>query len=188
MDSYLNRIGIAPHANGSLPTAAASLATDALLMRAVANALNVKPAGQASGLATWRLKRVARYIDENISRPISVADLAAAAKLSPSHLSRSFRISIGIAPHAYLIVHRMALARALLVSTSRPLLEIALECGLADQAHLCRLFRRHVGMSPSAWRREAVASARRVAAPPARRPITVPYERVLVPSAEQHSI
>jgi hypothetical protein len=38
-------------------------------------------------------------------------------------------------------------------TTQEPLSQIAVACGLCDQAHLCRVFRRLIGMSPSAWRR-----------------------------------
>jgi hypothetical protein len=38
-------------------------------------------------------------------------------------------------------------------TTQEPLSQIAIACGLCDQAHLCKVFRRMIGMSPSAWRR-----------------------------------
>jgi AraC-like DNA-binding protein len=47
---------------------------------------------------------------------------------------------------------RVAMAQGMLM-TNAPLTEIALNCGLADQFQLCRLFRRWVGQSPGAWRR-----------------------------------
>jgi AraC-like DNA-binding protein len=40
-----------------------------------------------------------------------------------------------------------------MLSTAKPLCDIAIECGLADQAHLSRLFRKVVGETPAAWRR-----------------------------------
>jgi AraC family transcriptional regulator len=43
-----------------------------------------------------------------------------------------------------------------MLSTQQPLRDIAAECGLADQAHLTRLFRKIVGESPAAWRRARV--------------------------------
>jgi len=48
---------------------------------------------------------------------------------------------------------RVELARKLMRTTSDPLSHIAIQCGLCDQSHLCRLFRRLVGQSPHAWRR-----------------------------------
>jgi AraC-like DNA-binding protein len=47
----------------------------------------------------------------------------------------------------------MERAQGLMLSTDKPLSEIAAECGLADQPHFTRLFRRVVGESPAAWRR-----------------------------------
>jgi AraC family transcriptional regulator len=40
-----------------------------------------------------------------------------------------------------------------MLATTTPLAEIAVSCGLADQAHFTRLFRRFAGESPGAWRR-----------------------------------
>jgi AraC-like DNA-binding protein len=47
----------------------------------------------------------------------------------------------------------MERAQGLMLSTDKALSEIAAECGLADQSHFTRLFRRFVGESPAAWRR-----------------------------------
>ncbi|MGH6858693.1 MAG: helix-turn-helix domain-containing protein [Phyllobacterium sp.] len=46
-----------------------------------------------------------------------------------------------------------ALRQRLMLTSTEPLSQIALLCGLADQAHLSKLFRRMLGQSPSAWRR-----------------------------------
>jgi transcriptional regulator GlxA family with amidase domain len=47
-------------------------------------------------------------------------------------------------------VHR---AQGLMLTTTESLSQIAVQCGMADQAHFCKLFRRLVGESPNAWRR-----------------------------------
>jgi AraC family transcriptional regulator len=103
--------------------------------------------------AAWQAKRVQAYIDENIARPILVGDLAAFTRLSPSYFFRAFKGSFGTPPHAYIIRRRMAHARLMLSGTDEPLGQIALACGLADQAHFSRLFRRTAGVSPGVWRR-----------------------------------
>jgi AraC family transcriptional regulator len=46
-----------------------------------------------------------------------------------------------------------------MLTTEDPLSQIALACGMADQAHLSKLFRRGVGETPSAWRRRSLTDA-----------------------------
>lgn len=113
------------------------------------------PAPQAvrGGLARWQIGRVLQYISEALSGPISQRDLATVARLSPGYFSRAFKQSFGLPPHAYVMQCRIERAKAALLTTATPLCDIALECGLADQAHLSRLFRRLTGETPCAWRR-----------------------------------
>lgn len=117
--------------------------------------LQQNPSGRP-GLAPWQIRRVNAYIDTNLDGTIRNRDLAALARLSEFHFNVVFRNSTGESPHAYLMRRRMERAQGLMLSTRMPLCEIASECGLADQAHLTRLFRRLVGDSPAAWRRAHV--------------------------------
>ena len=105
------------------------------------------------GLAPWQVRRVLTYIDANLDMSIKNKDLAAVARLSVFHFNVAFRNSVGDSPHEYIIRRRMDRAQGLMLSTEMSLSEIAGECGLADQAHLTRLFHRVVGESPAAWRR-----------------------------------
>lgn len=105
------------------------------------------------GLAPWQVRRVLAHIEANLSTPIRNKDLAALARLSTFHFNVAFRNSVGDSPHGYLIRRRVERAQGLMLSTGKSLSDIAAECGLADQAHLSRLFRRIVGESPAAWRR-----------------------------------
>lgn len=111
-------------------------------------------------LAPWQVARVVRFIDANLSQKIGVGDFAAIARLSPGHFGRAFRASVGESPYAYVIRRRIEHAQDLVLRTDKPLAQIALDCGLADQAHMTRLFRRFVGMSPGAWRRRHDATAK----------------------------
>jgi AraC family transcriptional regulator len=103
-------------------------------------------------LATWRAKRVLSYIEVNLSERIRVAQLAREAGLSHGHLMRSFKMRFGITIRAYITYRRLATAQYRMVTTTEPLCEIALRCGMCDQSHFCRVFRRFVGLSPSRWR------------------------------------
>jgi AraC family transcriptional regulator len=108
---------------------------------------------RTGGLAPWQLRRVVTYIEENLEKPIRNTELATVARLSPFHFNVAFRKSVGDSPHEYIIRRRMERAQGLMLSTDASLSDIAATCGLADQAHFTRLFRRVVGESPGAWRR-----------------------------------
>ncbi len=105
------------------------------------------------GLARWQLRRVVEFIESNLRTTIRMGDLASRTGLSTSYFFHAFRSSVGESPYAYLVRRRIERAQELMRKTDAPLCEIALECGLADQPHLTRLFRRLVGTSPAAWRR-----------------------------------
>ena len=106
-----------------------------------------------SGLAPWQIRKIDDLIEERISRSITLDKLAAAVRLSSSHFGRAFKISFGETPHSYILRRRIALARKLMLETQASLAEIALDCGMSDQSHLTRVFKRFTGMSPNAWRR-----------------------------------
>jgi len=109
--------------------------------------------GRRQGLAPWQVRRVMAHIDAHLSTPIRNKDLAALARRSPYHFNVAFRKSVGSSPHEYIMRRRTERAQRLMLTTDKTLIEIAAECGLADQPHLTRLFRRFVGESPAAWRR-----------------------------------
>ncbi len=109
----------------------------------------------SGGLKAWQVDRVLAYIETHIETSLLATELAALARLSGSYFFRAFKISFGQSPHAYILSRRVACAKRLMMSADPPsLAEIALCCGLADQAHLSRVFRRLVGETPGAWRRK----------------------------------
>jgi len=106
-----------------------------------------------AGLAPWQARRVAAHVDENLGFPITIDHLSTLAGLSSSYFCRAFKDTFGEPPHAFIMRKRVERAQQLMLQTREPLSQIALACGLSDQAHLCNLFRRLVGQSPSHWRR-----------------------------------
>ena len=112
------------------------------------------------GLAPWQVPKLTTYIELRLDSAIVTADLAALAKLSTFHFCRAFRESFGESPHQYVMRRRIERAQGLMLQTNLSLAQIAIACGLADQAHLNKSFRRFVGERPGAWRR-----ARTVALP-----------------------
>ena len=105
------------------------------------------------GLSNRYAREVCAYIDSHITDRILVADLCALANLSESHFSRAFTRTFGERPHAFLIRRRVELAARYMLQTEASLSDIALQCGFADQPHLCKHFRQRIGHTPAAWRR-----------------------------------
>ncbi len=105
-------------------------------------------------LPRWQAQRLVTYIEQNLDRPIRSDDLTTLTGTSAGHLFRTFKATFGQTPFAYIASRRIERAQQMMVTTKHPLSQIALDCGLCDQSHLTRLFRRLVGTTPSEWRRE----------------------------------
>jgi len=129
----------------------------ALVMLADATALLSAGAQQPAlrgGLAPWQMRRLTHYIDTHLQDALGIPVLAAIARLSPAHFCRAFKVSFGRTPHSYVLHRRLECAQRLMLTTEASLAQIALDCGLFDQAHLSRVFRRATGTTPNAWRRQ----------------------------------
>jgi transcriptional regulator GlxA family with amidase domain len=107
----------------------------------------------SGGLLVWQVQKVRDYVDEKIAGRVLVAELSAIAQLSDAHFSRSFKSTFGMSPHSYVLRRRVEVAAELMLWSSAPLIDIAVRCGFADQAHFCHKFRKAIGESPAAWRR-----------------------------------
>jgi AraC-like DNA-binding protein len=110
-------------------------------------------ASRPGGLAAWQATRLFRHIESHLAARITRDELAGLVYMSPGNLSRRFKLSTGVSPRRYIARRRAELGRSMLEATREPLSQIAIACGLCDQAHFCRVFRREFGASPAAWRR-----------------------------------
>jgi AraC family transcriptional regulator len=99
------------------------------------------------------VRKVRNYIDSHITGPVLVADLCVLIQRSEAHFSRSFKRTFGESPHSFVVRRRVELAAQYMLTTNAALSDIALRCGFADQAHLCKQFRQAAGQTPAAWRR-----------------------------------
>jgi transcriptional regulator GlxA family with amidase domain len=109
------------------------------------------------GLAPWQIRRVTTHIEAHLDETIRNSELAALVRLSSFYFCRAFRESFADSPHGYIMRRRVERAQGLMLTTNIPLAQVAVSCGIADQAHFNRLFRRFVGETPGAWRRARVA-------------------------------
>lgn len=112
------------------------------------------PRKAPSALPKWRMKRVVEYVDANIAEQITLADLASAAGMSRMYFASQFKAATGMRPHDYVLQKRIARAQNLLMTTSEPLVEIALNVGFQTQAHFTTIFKKIAGNTPLRWRRE----------------------------------
>ncbi|HLI97864.1 MAG TPA: AraC family transcriptional regulator, partial [Candidatus Baltobacteraceae bacterium] len=108
---------------------------------------------RVTGLPKRRLQRVFDYVREHIAQDLSLHELAAVAGLSSSHFKLQFRESTGMPVHQYVISARVEHALNLLVRTSVPVADVALQAGFSNQSHLSRHLRRLHGVTPAALRR-----------------------------------
>lgn len=86
-------------------------------------------------------------LDAHLHDDIGLDDLAIACGVYRFRLTRAFKASFGLAPHAYLIQLRLAKARQWLARGMAPA-EVAHALCFADQSHLGRWFRRAYYLTP----------------------------------------
>jgi AraC family transcriptional regulator len=103
-----------------------------------------------------RLQRVLEYIAANSHLDINLDDLAGVANMSRFHFARLFRQGMGVTPHRYLMDQRLQHAKALLRLDTMSVAEVAVQTGFVDACHLARVFRRHIGVSPTEWKHQSL--------------------------------
>jgi AraC-like DNA-binding protein len=112
------------------------------------------------------LLRAKDLVDARYRDPLTVADMANAANLSPAHFSREFRRFFGEAPHQYLLTRRLERAAALLRTTDWPIAEVCFAVGLRSIGSFTTSFRRVYGRTPLAYRAELPAGEHLLRIPP----------------------
>jgi AraC-like DNA-binding protein len=119
-------------------------------------------AGSASRPAAVdpRVTRVIDWLQGRLGAPVTLAEAARVAHLSPSRFRHLFMAQTGVSFRAYLLWLRLAPAVGAAMG-GRPWTEAAQEWGFADSAHLSRTCRRMFGIAPTMLLREAEPSRRR---------------------------
>lgn len=96
----------------------------------------------------FRVEAALNYIDENITKPLTLDDIALHAGMSRTYFCSVFKKLNGLTPWEYIGLKRMERAKHLLRHTEGSVLEIALDCGFNNISHFNRLFKRATGLSP----------------------------------------
>ncbi|MCX8279783.1 AraC family transcriptional regulator [Phyllobacterium sp. 0TCS1.6C] len=109
---------------------------------------------QRSQLSARHLRLVTAYIEEHSLRTIRLQELSDLTGLSQSYFSHAFKASTGMAPHQWQMKARIRKVQSLLGKKGASLTTVASLAGFSDQAHLTRVFKRVVGVTPAVWQRE----------------------------------
>lgn len=99
------------------------------------------------------VRRMLDYIERHETDTIRIEQLAAVCEKSPSQAERLFRAELGVPPYRYILNRKIELAKQLLRETGMPIRDIAGYLSFEDEFYFSGLFRRKVGMSPSAYRK-----------------------------------
>ena len=120
-------------------------------------------------------------------RPINLPDISAQANLSPYHFLRVHKLAYGETPHEFLTRLRIERAKTLLARGSHNVTEACFEVGFSSLGSFSTLFARHVGLSPSEYRRYVRSS---ISVPETVRPLFVPscFLAMLYGSPEDRNI
>jgi len=130
------------------------LALDSLMVQLAEGLLEADPCckrvSRPRHLNVAALERARQFLDAEQTRVVRSSELEAVTGLTRYELARQFRLRCGTSPYRYLLMRRLDCARAQL-SRSRPLVDVALEAGFADQAHFTRMFKAAFGLTPARY-------------------------------------
>lgn len=107
-------------------------------------------------LASANLRRALEFVHENLADDLSIEDIARESYLSAFHFARSFKNTLGLTAHQYVLGNRIERAKRLIAESPRlNLTEIGLSVGFFDQAHFTKAFKRATGATPKAFQTRA---------------------------------
>lgn len=103
-------------------------------------------------LSKLHLLRIDEFITENLDQSITIEQLAEQIHLSPFHLMRLFKSSMGLSLHQKVMKMRVIKASKLL-QKEQSQLDISLSCGFSNQSHLSRSFKHFFGLTPKQYQK-----------------------------------
>jgi AraC-like DNA-binding protein len=131
------------------------LAVDSLVVELARGLMASERGGPRSGSSrrvdVRAIERARQFLDAERTRVVHSRELESITGLTRYDLARQFRMVLGTSPYRYLLRRRLELARER-IHQARPLAEVALDAGFADQAHLTRAFGSAFGLSPARYR------------------------------------
>jgi AraC family transcriptional regulator len=169
-DTILQSMIVALQREALSPNLGSALYTESLTNQLLIHVLRTYAAGLSQHIPgaedplikePHRLQQVIDYIHDNLGQAFTIQDLANVSHLSPYHFSRLFKQATGLPPYQYVLQQRLERAQHLLLNTSTPIIDLAIQTGFYDQNHFSEQFKRRFGITPAALRnsRNTVSTA-----------------------------
>ncbi len=113
----------------------------------------VRPLSRIRIFSAKQRNRIQEYIDSHANADLSIETLASQVGINPALFSSLFRATFGAPPHRYVLKTRIANAAKLLrAQPQRPIADIALATGFANQGHFSNTFKNFMKQTPLRWR------------------------------------
>jgi len=148
-ETYLRELAEATRADAVSPLVTRSLL--ALLLNEIRSAASPLPPLSHAG--DTLVADALRYIEGHCLGPLSLTQVAEHVRRTPAHVTTTLKRATGRSANQWIVAHRMAEARRRLRHSDEHVDVIAERVGYADATHFIRMFRRHHGATPAAWRR-----------------------------------
>lgn len=103
-----------------------------------------------------KVLKVIFMIENNYHKNISLDEMSRHVGLNKHYLARLFKKSIGFTIWDYLIAYRIKKAKALLSNNDKKIKDICIEVGINDLSYFERLFKKHTGLTPGNYKKQAV--------------------------------
>jgi AraC family transcriptional regulator, transcriptional activator of pobA len=129
------------------------LADCATTLKPAAGFAKTATAGQAALFSRW-----AALVEAHYGEHWPVSRYGEQLGLTPERLNRLVRAQTGLTAQVLLHARLLREATRRLVHTAAPVSKLAFELGFEDPAYFCRFFKKQTGLSPRAYREQAVAS------------------------------
>lgn len=140
---------------GNNPDMVSSLKAKAALLNMLAFFIEC---GLSHGLESFsppafnKLTSIINYIEENLTKDISVDELAEIAHFHPQHFMKYFKTNLGVTPMHYIYRRRIERAKSMLLYSDMTLNQIAAATGFHDLSHFSKSFKKYFGISPGEFK------------------------------------
>lgn len=97
------------------------------------------------------VEQTKQYMLEQYNTAMDIEEIARLSGLSPTRFYQSFRRHTGLSPHKFITTIRLNASLCLLANTTSSVMDVAHSVGYTDELYFSRLFKKHMGLSPSEY-------------------------------------